>query len=51
MEEHKLRIDYDWTALDVVYEINKITSKHGITLDFEEGRFDGYEICVIKIDK
>lgn len=51
MEEHKFKINYDWTALDIVYELNKITSKHGIEIDFEEGKFDGYEICVVKIDR
>jgi len=51
MEEHRFRVEYDDNAYDIVAEINNITSKHGITLDFDNEEHDGFDICIVKINK
>lgn len=51
MEEHKFIIEYDYNAYDIIAEVNKITSKHGITFDFDDEPHDGFDICIVKINK
>jgi len=49
MEEHRIIIDYD-EAYNLVYELNKILEKKGITLEIEDKEHDGYDVCIVKIN-
>ena len=53
MEEHRIRIDYDdmMTAYNLVADLDDLLSKHGINLEIENERHDGYDICIVKINK
>ena len=50
MKEYKFTVSYDWNPYDVVAELNNITSKYGITMDFDNEEHDGFDICIVKIE-
>lgn len=51
IKEYKFRIEYDDSPSAFVYELDKILRPHGIQLEIEDAEHDGFEICIVKIEK
>jgi maltose-binding protein MalE len=53
MKEHRITVEYDdaMTVYNLVEELNEITSEYGISIEIEDKEYDGYDICIVKIDE
>jgi len=52
MKEHRIQIDGDMmAAYNLVADLDDILKDHGVRLEIEDEEYDGYDICIVKIDK
>ena len=50
-KEYRFKIQYDDSPSDFVYELGEILKPYGIKLEIEDEEHDGFEICIVKIEK
>jgi len=50
--EHKIMIDCDPMAIyNLILDLDNVLKEHGIRLEVENIEHDGYDVCVVKINK
>jgi len=52
IERHEIQFDGDMMSIyGLIGDLNEILSPHGITLTTDPNPHDGYDICIVEIEK
>jgi len=52
-KEFKLQIDYGdmMTAYNLVEDLDDILKDYGIRLEIEDAEHDGYDVCIVSVER